>query len=448
MPCGGCGATQVGVLLVRRSALAWRFAAIARRYWLTVYPLIRAELRRWRSRAAAIPDPELRELAFEAHTGKRGNLEGAAAFAVFAPASRVSAVVRSLVAFQAAYDYVDVLSEQPSSDTIASGYRLHLALIDALQPCGRCIDHYAHHPVREDGGYLRSFIATCGAAVDRLPSYGLTARNAREGARRIAVYQGLNNWGDGGDHRAYARWADEETPEGTGLKWWETGAAAGSSLSVFAAIAAAADERLRAPEALSIDRAYFPWIGSLHTLLDSLVDHVADVREGQHSLIEHYGSPQEAAHRMQEIAERSIGAARRLPGGDGHAMIVAAMSCFYLVAPEAHLPDVDGARIGIVAAIGDLAAPTLMVMRARRLASRSGRDGAGQEGEDCEPSEVGPLARATVERRLPAGEEPRCEDLASEAAEHGLLRWEAEGHGEAHPEEPVREASDLQPGRC
>lgn len=358
---------------LRRIALLHMFVTVARRYWISVFPVIRAELRQWRARAGAIPDPHLRNRAFEAHGSKRGNLEGAAAFAVFVPKPFGVPITRALVSFQGAYDYVDVLSEQDSEDTIASGYRLHLALVAALQPGQGRHDGYAHHPARDDAGYLQAFLDACRAAVDRLPSYQATAANAVEGARRIAVYQGLNNWGAGGSPQEYARWAGEETPFGTGLRWWETGAAAGSSLSVFAALAAAADVLVGPSQADAIDAAYFPWIGALHTLLDSLVDYPADVLASQHSLVGHYGDAGETARRMHEIAEVSVRRAKALPNGHSHAMLLAAMACFYLVAPEASLDHAAQARTGIVAAIGELAGPTMAIMRARqRLHSRGG----------------------------------------------------------------------------
>ncbi len=358
---------------LRSIATLRRFLAVAATYWTRVFPLIRSELRQWSARAGAIPDPALRSLAFQAHGAKRGNLEGAAAFAVFVPARFGASVTRALVAFQGAYDYVDVLSEQRSDDTIASGYRLHLALVAALQPGGQRLNAYAHHPLAGDAGYLQAFIAACRAAVDRLPSYPVTVAYALQGARRIAVYQGLNNWGEGGSHREYARWAAEETPAATGLRWWETGAAAGSSLSIFAALAAAADARVDPQQAAAIDAAYHPWIGALHTLLDSLIDHPADLRAGQHSLVAHYPVAQETAERMGEIAVVSMRLAGELPQPRSHQMLLAAMSCFYLVAPEASLPHAAAARAGILAAIGDLSAPTMAIMRGRQ--ALEGREG-------------------------------------------------------------------------
>ncbi len=97
------------------------FISAARRYWLSVFPAVRRELRHWQLRANEIPDPVLRRLALDAQHHKRGNIEGAAAFAAFVePASR-PLVVRALVAFQTAYDYADILSEQPSPTRAPTG---------------------------------------------------------------------------------------------------------------------------------------------------------------------------------------------------------------------------------------------------------------------------------------------------------------------------------------
>lgn len=396
---------------LRRLAMLQRFLTVATRYWTGVFPLIRCELRHWRARAGAIPDPALRSLAFQAHSGKRGNLEGAAAFAVFVPQQFGEPVTRALVAFQGAYDYVDLLSEQDSEDTIANGYRLHLVLVAALEPGGRRLNGYAHHPVDGDAGYLQAFVAACRAAVDRLPSYPATATHALEGARRIAVYQGLNNWGRGGSHEEYARWAAEETPASTGLRWWETGAAAGSSLSIFAALAAAADALVGPSQAAAIDAAYHPWIGALHTLLDSLVDYRADVRAGQHSLVGHYGGPQETAGRMRQIATISVRLAGELPHPLSHQMLLAAMSCFYLVAPEASLPHAALARAGIVVAIGDLAGPTTAIMRVRQTLGRGGSTApAGGASDGC-ADEVAGEGDSGVIGRLECGRPRGCSSV-------------------------------------
>src|SRR3954452_18767345 len=96
-----------------RLSPAVAFARAALRYWLTVFPRVSSELRHWRRSASRIDDPSLRQLAL-ASLAKRGNMEGAAAFATFVPWRARGSVIRVLVAFQTIYNYADLLAEQPS----------------------------------------------------------------------------------------------------------------------------------------------------------------------------------------------------------------------------------------------------------------------------------------------------------------------------------------------
>jgi tetraprenyl-beta-curcumene synthase len=340
----------------------------ALRYWLTVFPSVSRGLRHWEDRAKQIPDPALRRIALDS-LRKRGNIEGAAAFAAFAPRARRAAVVRALVAFQAAYNYLDMLSEQPHEEAIANGRRLHEALLVALDPSADQLEYYAHHPQHDDGGYLQEMIDTCRTALSTLPSYAAVAKSARIAAERIVTFQSLNVGKTQGDHDALSRWAREETPSGADLEWWETAAAAGSSLGVHVLIAAAADSELRQADIAEIDDAYFPWIGALHSLLDNIVDRQEDAITDQRSLVEYYASPAQAAARLQMLAVKAVGCARALTRGERHAIILAAMAGNYLSTPEANAPDVEALSQSVLKAIGDLATPTLLVFKLRRLVS-------------------------------------------------------------------------------
>jgi tetraprenyl-beta-curcumene synthase len=355
----------MGSIAWRRLMLAAAFSDAAVRYWLTVYPLVRWHTRRWRRRAAAIPDPVLRRIALDTHRTERGNLEGAAAFAAFAPLRRRAAVVRASVAFQATYDYVDSLAEQPSRVPFSNGRALHEALRVALRPGAKHAAYYRHHPRTDDGGYLRDLVDDCRAAMRRLPSHHVIEFRLAAAVRRMVGYQTRVHSRDR-ETRALDVWARAHIPPRTELTWWEGAAAAASSLGTFALLAASADPRLTESDAAAIDRAYFPWAGALHVLLDSLVDRSADVASGHCSLVDGYGSADELAVRLDAIATQAFASTLALRRGTRHALIVAAMSAYYLSSPAAELPYVARARQRVLAAAGDLAWPTLAVMRGRR----------------------------------------------------------------------------------
>lgn len=392
-----------------------RFAAALGSYWLSVHPQVRRELRGWRERALAIDNPLLRGLALQA-LAERGHMEGAAAFAVFLPHARRPPVVRAIVAFQTAYNYLDRLSEQPSPDPIACAERLHQALLVALDADARHIDYYARRPdtrrfrerdarghrgCDEDGGYLRALVDACRRAYCSLPSYAATAAAARRAAERVRCFQAFN-----GEHaaqlQAAERWGREHTQGGEGLYWWETAAAAGSSLPVHALIALAAEPDIDARHVQALEAAYFPWIGALHSLLDHMIDLPEDALRGSGNLYRHYGSADHAATRMAALAERALAQVRLLaaggqdslagrhgspverhrlmagrhgslagrrssPAAGRHELILAAMASYYLSDPRARAGEAAQVAEAVSARLGDIAAAPMRVFALRRV---------------------------------------------------------------------------------
>lgn len=353
-----------------RSALARAFTGAASSYWLSTFPLVSKELRHWRQRARQIPDPVLRRLALLTQHAERGNYEGAAAYAALVPHAYRACVVRAVVAFQTAYDYVDTLSEQPNDDPVTNGRQLHLALLSALDQSDTQPNYYAHHRTREDNGYIRTLVQACRDALRALPSYVAVEEAARRAAASIVAYQSLNHEETHERPRGLARWGASVTPPGSGLHWWEAAAGGASSLTVFALIAAAAKPRLTSAETMATEEAYSPWISALHVLLDSLTDRAGDMECGHHNLIDHYSSPAEAANRLGWIAARAVRGAEALPDGGRHALIVAAMACFYLSAPSVSTPASFPAAERVLETMGILARPTMAVLKTRRTVSR------------------------------------------------------------------------------
>lgn len=339
------------------------FLSAARRYWSSVFPFACREIRHWESHARTIPDPSLRSLALRALRQERGNLEGATAFATFTPPQHRPTVARAAVAFQAAYDYADAVSEQSSG--VGNTRRLHQALAIAVSPTNSHVHYYACDKRHDDGGYLARIVDRCRASLARLPSFPLVVQGLRRVVTRIVTYQVFNHQEHPDAHRAFACWAEKETPQGADLRWWETAAAAGSSLAVFALMSAAGRPTLATDHASELESAYFPWIGSLHTLLDSLIDEQEDDVTGQHCLIGRYASREEAAGRLQLLTAQASRRALALSDGEDHMMILAAMASFYLSTPQARYPYARLATHRVLTTLGNHAVPAMRVLRAK-----------------------------------------------------------------------------------
>ncbi len=349
-----------------RSLAAERvFARTVTRYLTSILPLVRRELSYWQARAREIPDPVLRSRALEG-MAKRGNLEGAALFSVLAPRRRRHETVRALLAFQTAYNYLDTLSEQASTDPIANGRQLHQALLAALDPAAEQPDYYALHPQREDGGFLEALVDTCRCTLIKLPSYAAVWPACSAAAARIVAFQSLNLTERQGGHEALERWARHQGPEEYGLDWWQTAAAEGSSLAVHALIATAANDNVRPQDVAAIEAAYFPWICALHSLLDSLVDVAEDAQAGQRNLLSYHASTAQAALAMKALAQRATDATRELPDALQHRVILIAMVSSYISSPESSTPYARAIAASVAGAVGPLLSPALALFKMRR----------------------------------------------------------------------------------
>jgi tetraprenyl-beta-curcumene synthase len=351
--------------------LTGAFALAACRYWLSVVPVARRELRCLRRRATEIPDLALRRLALGMYEEDWASLEGVAAFAAFARPDQRASVARLLVGLQSIYQYTDTLMEQPSSNPSANARQLHTAILVALQPERPHIDYFTHNAQDDDGGYLVGLVDRCRAVLTELPSYPLVGEAVLEQVKRIVFYQSNINLADGRDYPALVHWADSEAPTGTEHRWWEIAAASGSSLATLALLAAAADPSLTRQRAATIENLYWPWVGALHTLLDSLIDRAEDAVTGQNSLLDHYSSSQEMAERMEQLTIEAVRRASMV--GVEHRLILAGVISLYLSDPQAWLPYARETTERVLTALGGLATPAMLILRVRRFAHSHGR---------------------------------------------------------------------------
>lgn len=339
------------------------FARSAVRYWLAIFPQVCSELRHWHKRAEQIPDEALRSAALESLLIKRSDLEGAVAFAVCAPKQLRRRLVRGIGAWEIAFDYLDTISELPNPDPVANGRTLNQALVTALTPGASHLDYYALHLREGDASYLVALADACRKAVAVLPAFDRIVGPVQQALSRIVTYQSLNHGDAQGSHAAFADWASSQVSSDVDLKWWETAAAAGSQLTIFALIAAATDSRLTRQRVTALEDAYFPWIGALSTLLDSLIDQPRDKAEGQPNLIDYYDSPQEAAHRLGQIAAEAVRHVRLLPDANHHGLLLGAMAAFFH--SQARSADARLATRAVLDAMGNAASPALLIFKLR-----------------------------------------------------------------------------------
>jgi tetraprenyl-beta-curcumene synthase len=325
-------ATSVTLTRAVARELLWGLRQVAR------------EVEGWRTKAAAIPDPDLRADALSALERKRGNIDGAALFWTL-PDRRNPDLLKVLVAYEVLADYLDCVSERGASLGIANGYQLHLALQHALDPAAELCDYYRHHHCDDDGGYLLALVNSCRAGCEKLPSYE-PLRPFLARAASLSPVLALNHEPDPARReRELLRWAGPRWPapggEHSGTSWFERTAGASAWLTVLAMLALAAEPRRAARSQREVQQtyeAYLHWIAPAGAMLDSYGDIAEDLRNGDHSYIAHYPSIDVAVSRMSKLVRGARRDSRELPSGARHWLITACMVAFYLSKDSARTP--------------------------------------------------------------------------------------------------------------
>lgn len=325
--------------------------------WLTrralreIGPAVDREMARWQAAASAIADPFLREQALASQKHKRFHAMGGSVYALLAPGGEFP-LVRLVVALQTISDYLDNLCDRGSCQDLTAYRQLHRALLAAVDPAHPGDDYYRYYPHRDDAGYLATLVETCQEGVARLPS----ARLVREPVLALLrLYADLQVYKHGPVAGRVARlrgWFDAHRHRWPGLYWWEFAAATGSTLGVFALLAAAADPQLSPSTVQAILAAYFPWICGWHILLDYLIDQEEDLRGGDLNLVSFYPGPGERRRRLTRFAREATLAASRLPHPAFHRWVVQGLPALYLSDPKVKQQRLGGLARRLLAAGG------------------------------------------------------------------------------------------------
>ncbi len=330
-------------------------------------PAVASEVRAWRVRAGAIPEPEIRGDALSALADKRGHTDGAALFTIL-PRARETDLLCLLVAYEIAWDFLDTVNESGADAGQLNGKQLHLALVDALDPDAPISDYYCHHHWRDDGGYLCALVNACRRHCRQLPSYDRVRAPILVEALRAQVL-GINHELEPSQRDAdLRRWAALEFPDEQESAWYELTGAASASLTIHALLALASESMDFDAPVERVRDAYFPWISAATTMLDSYVDQVEDTLNGDHSYVAHYPSSAFAAQRIGQLVERCVRQAGALPDGERHTLIAACMVAMYLSKDSTRTSAMRETSAGLARAGGSLCRLLHPVLRLWRIA--------------------------------------------------------------------------------
>jgi len=323
---------NLGIGLQHGISSAGKRLAMLTRFVTRVFPGVERELKQWQEMIKSAGDEELRRQGEASIEKKKFHCLGGGFYALMEGAGEDT--LSFIVALQTISDYLDNLCDRAGCLDMAAFRRLHMAFSDALGTDGVADDYYSLYPYRDDGGYLNKLVGECRRIVDRLPSYRLV----RDDALGLgSLYSDLQTFKHTHiplrqDH--LEGWFAEHKSSYPEFYWWEFAAAAGSTLGIFALIAAAGQPGLDAEKAARITEGYFPWICGLHILLDYFIDQQEDIEGGDLNFISFYDNQEQCCERLLLFQEQALERAARMPDPLFHTTVVQGLPALYLSDPK------------------------------------------------------------------------------------------------------------------
>lgn len=310
---------------------------LLKRYIGDILPQVHRELAFWEALAADIPDPALRRQALNSLYLKRFHAQGGSVFALMS-AGWEKELTGLIVAVQTISDYLDNLCDRLNVFEAESFRSLHQAMLDCLDPESGDNDYYINYPCRNDGDYLKALVAKSRDLLSMLPGHRAALTQLQRLALLYCELQTYKHIRPAKRRLALERWAADNQASLLGVEWWEFSAAAGSTLGLFALMAAAAYTNLTAEECDRIVAAYFPWICGLHILLDYLIDQEEDLQEGDFNFTRWYPDAEATARRLERFVTESLACAGMLPHPAFHLLVVKGLLALYFSDPKTSQP--------------------------------------------------------------------------------------------------------------
>jgi tetraprenyl-beta-curcumene synthase len=300
------------------------------RLYRYIFPTVKSELQSWRKRAEQIPDPELRAQALSSIENKSFHCEGGCVYAAASMPHRDS-LIRLIVAYQTISDYLDNLCDRSTSLYAENFERLHQSMLDAVSLTPPQLDYYAFNQEKNDGGYLQDLVRTVQEELLKLPHYASIKKAVFQLASLYCQLQ-IHKHVDPSlrEQRLLNWWENNKPSVPSTLKWNEFAAATGSTIGIFHLFQVASLTDTDAERIQHIANSYFPWICSLHILLDYLIDLEEDELGGDLNFIAYYSGQEETLSRLKFIVDRAKEGTSLLPDQKFHNMIIDGLLGLYL----------------------------------------------------------------------------------------------------------------------
>lgn len=303
-----------------------------------IFPLVDACLTSWLTSLDYCPSEKLKGQALASISLKRFHAQGGSIYALY-PGVRQEPLIRFIVALQTISDYLDNLCDRAGCFEPEAFERLHLAMLDAVglntQKFIPSAPYYAFYPVKDDGGYLVNLVTACREELAKFPNYRLAEGHILQLVRLYSNLQVFKHTYPEKREKLLSEWIKPKLIHYPDLTTWEYAAATGSTLGVFMLAALASLNKVSLDELEKTKQAYFPWICSLHIMLDYFIDQEEDKTASDFNFVSYYKDQEECSSRLVFLLRKAKQEARTLPNSLFHLTVIDGLLALYLSDPKA-----------------------------------------------------------------------------------------------------------------
>jgi tetraprenyl-beta-curcumene synthase len=298
-----------------------------------IFPLVSDCLSSWQNRLDDCPDENLRGQALASIKHKRFHAQGGSIYALY-PGVPINPLLSFIVAFQTISDYLDNLCDRAQCLDGESFKQLHIALADAVSLNTTeyipSTPYYKLYPYQDDGGYLLDLVTVCRNQLRQFPNYYLVEKHCLSLVELYSALQTYKHTYPREREKLLEEWIRPKLAHYPEISTWEFAAATGSTLGIFMLVAGSSLLKLDGQAPAQIVEAYFPWICSLHIMLDYLIDQEEDKIEEDFNFVAYYKDKAECCRRMIFLWRKSKEHAQKLPNPTFHLTVIEGLLALYL----------------------------------------------------------------------------------------------------------------------
>ncbi len=309
---------------------------------LKILPFVSKELADWEDKISRAESEFLKQQGLASIKNKKFHCQGGSFFSGFRGEFDQD-IAKFIVAYQTISDFLDNLCDRSGFYSDESFARLHLAMHDVFYSLEETdissTKYYSLSPWDGDAGYLQQLVTTCRRQLIVMPYIHKTIYDMAFFTKLYTELQvfkhihsslrthKLTSW-----YNIYS-YKSPVSNEIKDLKWWEFSCAAGSTLTVFVLLLIAKG-KIPVTEKDNLLKCYFPWVCSLHILLDYLIDQEEDRNEGDLNFVSFYSNRGEVLNRIGYITSKAYKRADQLTDASFHHTIINGLLAIYLSDPK------------------------------------------------------------------------------------------------------------------